>query len=286
MPTMTALVCGRDDSYGGNLEDRSAYCLNSLISTFDEVIFIDYNTVNKITLVEAIKNRLIPSNKLRVITISPEEVQYLCNYEKDCQVVSETFSKNIGIRRATSDFILSTSIDDVCPKREDLEKLTDPNVFYIGAKRRINLEEIKKLGDYTDFPEIQNKLELLKDKFPPVGYSGAYPGDTYSIINSCGDFQFASKFLWEKLKGFEEFLTGRGFLDTNIQKKAILMGYEVRLVSELSGYHAEHTGTFGGQGRVNSMRQAIQDFQLPSKNSENWGFTSITFKEFNLLDIL
>jgi hypothetical protein len=284
--SITAIVCGRNDQYGGNLEQRASFCLNSLISTFEEVIYIDYNTINNISLVEAIKDNLIPSNKLRVIKITPEEVRVLNKGEKDPQVVSETFSKNIGIRRATSDFILSTSIEDIPLPKSNFENLNAPNVFYIGAKRRIELSEIEKLGGYKDFPEIQNKLELLKDKFPPVGYSGAYVGDTFSIIDSCGDFQFFSKELAFELKGFEEFLTGRGFLDTKIQKKAMLSGHKVELRPELSGYHIQHLGSFGGSGRVNDMNQAIRYFNLPSKNNDNWGFADRQFTEFNLMDIL
>ena len=286
MNSITAVVCGRNDNYSGNLNQRASYCLNSLISNFEEVIFVDYNTVDNVTLVEAIKGNLIPSPKLRVIKIPPEEVRVLNKGEKDPQVVSETFSKNIGIRRATSDWILSTSIEDIPLTRKNFDKLTDPNVFYIGAKRRINLEDVQRIGDYK-FPYLQEILESVKEYYPPVGPSGAYPGDVWSIINSCGDFQFFSKTLAFELKGFEENLTGRGFLDTNIQKKAILSGHKVELREELSGYHIEHPPySFGGFGRVNSLEESVKFFQLPSKNGDNWGFSNLTFKEFNLLDIL
>ena len=35
---LSAVVVTRNDDYGGNLNDRSIYCLNSLINTFEEVI--------------------------------------------------------------------------------------------------------------------------------------------------------------------------------------------------------------------------------------------------------
>jgi hypothetical protein len=286
MKSITAIVCGRNDNYAFNLNQRASYCLNSLISIMDEVIFIDYNTINNITLVEAIRNNLTSSNKLRVISIPPEEVKILNRGERDPQVVSETFSKNIGIRRATSEWVLSTSIEDIPSSRKTLEEiLINKDIFYIGAKRRIPLSIVESLGNYKEY--IIDKLELLKEQFPPVGPSGAYPGDVWSKINSCGDFQFAHKDLWFKLKAFEENLTGRGFLDTNIQKKAMLMGHEVRVTPELNGFHIEHPPhSFGGFGKINDINKSIKDFQLPSQNNETWGFSNFTFKEFNLMDII
>ena len=37
---LSAVVVTRNDDYGGNLNDRAIYCLNSLINTFDEVILL------------------------------------------------------------------------------------------------------------------------------------------------------------------------------------------------------------------------------------------------------
>ena len=38
---LSAVVVTRNDDYGGNLNDRAIYCLNSLVNTFDEVILVD-----------------------------------------------------------------------------------------------------------------------------------------------------------------------------------------------------------------------------------------------------
>jgi hypothetical protein len=286
MNTYGVALVSRNDGYGGNLVSRSTYCINSLIQVFDEIIYVDWNVVNGKTLIEEIKDNLIPTDKLTTIKINPEEVDFLTNYEVDTQKCSETLGKNIGIRRLKTDFILSTSIEDICPKREDLDReIVDKNVFYIGAKRRIPLEEVQRLGSYK--ANLFDRLNEIKGNFPPVGFSGAYPGDIWSIINSCGDFQIASKELWFELRGFEEFLTGRGFLDTNIQKKAILSNHPVILNNNLNVFHIEHPGvSFGGYGKVNDMNKAIRNFQLPSKNKDTWGFSEYKFNEFNLMDIL
>ena len=41
---LSAVVVARNDNYGGDLNDRATYCLNSLIDTFDEVILVDWNS--------------------------------------------------------------------------------------------------------------------------------------------------------------------------------------------------------------------------------------------------
>ena len=40
----TAVIVSRNDNYGGNLIERSTYCINSSIETYDEVIYVDWNS--------------------------------------------------------------------------------------------------------------------------------------------------------------------------------------------------------------------------------------------------
>lgn len=278
-----AVVLGRNDGYGGNLIQRSSYCLNSLISTFDEVIYIDWGVVNGKSLPEEIKDNLIHNNKLKVFKISPEEVNQFTNNDPYAQVCNEVLSRNIGIRHSESDFIVSTAIDDICPTRDWLGTLTDKDIFYIGSKKRIQLADIEKLGSYKDIIQVQNALGLMP--VPPPHYSGAYIGDIWSIVDSCGDFQFASKELWFEVKGFEEFLLYRGFYDSNVQKKVVLSGKKVELRNELPVYHIEHLGGFGGYGGINRSDIAIANFQLPSHNKDTWGFSDHNFTVLTMRDL-
>ena len=42
--TVSAIICGRNDNYGGHLIERATYSINSMLDTFDEVIYVDWNT--------------------------------------------------------------------------------------------------------------------------------------------------------------------------------------------------------------------------------------------------
>ena len=42
--TVSAIICGRNDNYGGHLIERATYSIYSMLDTFDEVIYVDWNT--------------------------------------------------------------------------------------------------------------------------------------------------------------------------------------------------------------------------------------------------
>ena len=41
---VSAVIVSRNDDYGGNLKERSSYCFQSSIDTYDEVTYIDWNS--------------------------------------------------------------------------------------------------------------------------------------------------------------------------------------------------------------------------------------------------
>ena len=41
---ISATIISRNDNYGGNLNERATYAINSAIDTYDEVFYIDWNS--------------------------------------------------------------------------------------------------------------------------------------------------------------------------------------------------------------------------------------------------
>jgi hypothetical protein len=68
------------------------------------------------------------------------------------------------------------------------------------------------------------------------------PNDKYSLINCCGDFQLAHRNVWNTIKGFEENMIYACFQDTNIQKKAVLNGFDLEAIYDIPLYHMSHKG--------------------------------------------
>ena len=80
---ISAVIVSRNDNYGGHLNERATYCLNSAIETFDEVIYVDWNS-------EDFKGNL------KHIVITPEVAKILTNNDPHAQVCCEVLGRNIG----------------------------------------------------------------------------------------------------------------------------------------------------------------------------------------------
>lgn len=267
--TVGAVVIGRNDNYGGNLIERATLCLTSLINSLDRVIYIDWNTATR-SLIDEIHQDLPHKQNFYWINVTPDEATKFNHNDKNAQVCTEVLARNIGIRRINTTFILSTNIDVISPTRKYFDMLTDKDTFYVIPRRNIPLSSIPKAAEFQEW------LCENMDKFPAVGASGAYVGDTWSLVDCCGDFQFAYKDIWMAMRGFEESLNKRGFTDTNANKKAHLLGYKLQVHREIPAFHVIHTGGFGGSGGINDMGKAIASF-TGTANPDSWGFSNYPF---------
>jgi hypothetical protein len=289
---LSAVVVTRNDNYGGDLNDRATYCLNSLINTFDEVILIDWNSPNNRPLLWDIDKNLSLRGNLKHIVITPEIASILTNGDPDAQVCCETLGRNIGIRRATGDYIVSTNIDVIAPRRDELEKtiINDLNekTFYTISRRHIEWKDIEEFhgGErkYGDWEELRN--HLIENSEERKYEEKVVDGDDYSIVNCCGDFQLAHRDIWDEIKGFEEELIYVLYSDTNVQKKAIKHGFELKAIYSPALFHIYHGKGGGGfldgiNRKTNDMYRAVTA-QEKTQNADTWGFEPIEM-EYELL---
>ena len=280
---ISAVVVSRNDDYGGNLNERAIYCLNSLINTFDEVIYVDWNSPTH-SLLYDIQDKLTPKGNLKHIVITPDIAKVLVNNDPQAQVCCEVLARNMGIRRAEGDYIVSTNIDVIAPKREHLEEVIknlDKNTFYTISRRHTDWEAIKKhQGGELKYKEWESLRDnLINDSEERKYDESVVEGDDYSIINCCGDFQIASRHIWKEIRGFEEDLIYVLYSDTNIQKKAIQHGFGLKALYNPALFHIYHGKGGGGfldgiNRKTNDMYRAVTA-QEKTENDENWGFANI-----------
>jgi hypothetical protein len=92
-----------------------------------------------------------------------------------------------------------------------------------------------------------------------------------SIICACGDFQVARREIWFKIRGFEESMIKRLYVDSIVQYKAILEGATVRATNFPPVYHLEHAR--------NNAPDLLNTEIPPSlgSNPETWGFSTVDF---------
>ena len=280
---ITAVTVSRNDNYGGHLNERATYAINSAINTYDEVIYVDWNSPTH-SLLWDIKDNLQLKGNLKHFVITPEIASYLTNNNPDVQKCCEVLARNIGIRRATGDYIVSTNIDIIHPKREDIKSIinnSDNNTMITLSRREVTWDIIKEFhGGEMKFQEwdklrdyiyINSEERVYKEK--------TVTGDDYSLINCCGDFQIAPKHIWDEIKGFEEELIYPLFADTNVQKKAVKHGFGLKAIYNPPMFHINHGSKgWGGGGIADGINKKANDqyraiiAQEKTQNEISWGF--------------
>ena len=286
---ISAVIVSRNDNYGGHLNERAIYAINSAIHTYDEVFYIDWNSESH-SLIYDIEDQLQLKGNLKHIVIPPSIASQLTNYDPQAQKCCEVLARNIGIRRATGDYIVSTNIDIIQPKREDILNLINEkgeDSFTTVSRREVEWDYIKEFqgGDYNFANWSAFRDDAYKTSVPRNKLESTTPGDEYSIINCCGDFQLASRKVWDAIKGFEEDLIYPLYADTNVQKKAKIKGFNLTGQFSPPLFHINHGSKgWGGGGfaeginkKANDLQRAITD-QLESRNSDTWGFSDINIE--------
>jgi hypothetical protein len=158
---ISAIIVSRNDNYGGHLNERAIYAINSALSAYDEVIYVDWNSETH-SLLYDIKDNLQLKGNLKHFVIPPEVASILTNNDPQAQKCCEVLARNIGIRRATGDYIISTNIDIIHPKREDVEKVindSDGNTMITLSRRETTWEIIREFhGGELKYNECQSIL--------------------------------------------------------------------------------------------------------------------------------
>jgi hypothetical protein len=287
------VVVNRNDGYKDF--ERGLIHFKSMLDTFDEISYIDWNSPNGSFLWE-IQNELPKTGKIKHFVIPSEIVNYLIQ-DPQAQKCNEGLSRNIGIRRSDCDWIVSTNIDIIPPKREDLVNLIqtlNSNTFYTISRREASKEIVYKHG-HQNWQKLREELyNTVPERYFPAMVT---PNDNYSLINSCGDFQIAHKNIWNKIKGFEEGMLYACFLDTNVQKKAVLNGYGLQSLVNPPLFHIEHgayytkedgtrisdpnhKGSYTGDSKAYNDAWTWVEWFKESQNDDSWGLadTEIEFE--------
>jgi hypothetical protein len=277
METKAVVLGCRNDGY--KEDERVVACLNSMIDTFDEVWFCDWNSpAENGPLLWKLKDQITQAGKVRHFVIDEKSAKILTNYNDKVSPYAFILAQNLMIRRCNTDWITSTAMDIVAPSKENLDAFiskANKNTFYSVSRRDVEYSELENRNfDWKLFRD-----EMDKTSEPRIFPARVCPNDDYSLINCCGDFQTASKEVWHKIKGFEEQMLYACYGDTNVQKKAVLNGFNLEPHFDLPLYHLSHRG-MGNDGSspskqyYNDVWDWVEWFN-ESQNSESWGFGDI-----------
>lgn len=272
--SVSIVVTSRNDGYGGNLELRASHALNTMIKNYDEVIYVDWNSPNDDSLINHLS--LNGKGNLRHIQIKKEDVERINPVLVDLPIV-EVLGRNIGIKRAKSDWIVSSNID-IMPDKLDTSNLQE-DTFYAVSRKNVPVSFFQSVE--KDFFSYCVKNSTKFESAPRITdsyWAGRY--DPWSLTVCCGDFQVAHRNLWEKMRGFEESLIYRDCADSNIMKKGVIYGQGSSLI-DMNVFHLDHDGhsmNVGGKTLKNEWEPSVANFE-ETTNKENWGLFDFNFKE-------
>ena len=288
----SVITFSRNDGY--KEKERVAIHLNTLLDTFDEVNYVDWNSPTHSLLYDIIEANLLPkTGRLKHFVVPPSVHNPYSEAIPDFPKCFGPISFNLALRRTDADWLVATTTDNIPPTREELQEIiskSDGNTFYTISRREIEYSEILK--NINNLPEYRNHLkEITQPRYFPAKVT---PNDEYSLINCCGDFQLAPRKIWWDIKGFEENMFYNCFIDTNIQKKAALAGYKLEAIYDIPMYHMSHDNILP-QAHTSKLHEKADkkppkyndawtwvEWFKESQNDENWGLgnTEIEFEIF------
>jgi len=282
---IASVVVNRNDGYKDF--ERGLIHFKSMIKSFDEVNYIDWNSEGGSFLWE-IEDKLPKKGKIKHYCIPSEIVNKLI-FDQNAQKCNEAISRNIAIRRSDADWIVSTNLDIIPPTKKEIKKLVknlDKNTFYTISRREAPKDIIYNSRNEK---EIRDSLKTIPARHFPARVT---PNDNYSLINCCGDFQIAHRDVWHKIKGFEEEMIYACYVDTNVQKKAVLNDFKLEVLYEPALYHIEHgayytkedgtrvldktnEGPYKGDNKAyNDVWRWVETFDK-SNNTKDWGLGNV-----------
>jgi hypothetical protein len=281
---LSVVTFNRNDGY--KEKDRFIIHLKYLLETFDEVIYVDWNSPTH-SLLYDIENEIPKTGKLKHFVIPPEVHDSVFGEDPNIPKVVSNFCQNIGLRRTTGDWVAFTTSDNIPPSRDELLNLiknSDNKTFYTLSRREVEYDEIlKNINNLTNF-----KKELDKISEPRHYPARVSPNDDYSLINCCGDFQFAPREIWWGIKGVEEQMIYSCFIDTNIQKKVVLNGYNLKAIFDIPMYHMSHKNILPQGGDTKNLHEVADkttpvynnvlewvEYFTTSKNTDEWGWSNV-----------
>lgn len=285
------ITCGRNDGYKEN--ERFLIHINKMLETFDEMIYVDWNSDKQSALYE-IKDQLPKTQKIKHFVIEPSIAKILTGNDEKVSSCCGVLALNLALRRTDAEYVVMTAVDILPPSKKllnDFIKTTNKNSFYTLSRRDIDYDDVlKNKNNLNEYIKYLNKTS--KPRYFPAKVT---PNDNYSIFNCPGDFQFAHKNVWLKVKGYEEQMMYACYVDTNVQKKSVLYGFDLVPIYDIPLYHMSHKGmsndgTSPSKKYFNDPMEWVEYFNICnlydqytiSKNEQNWGFSDIDI-EYELI---
>ena len=321
-PRLSIVAATRNDNHGGDMNKRMQLFIDGLFEQCEkykfpvEIILVDWNPPEGAApLSQAISwDKQGRHSIVRIIEVPNEIHRNYTHAEKF--PLFQMIGKNVGIRRATADFILATNVDIIFSDEiieylagTDLEqnKLYRANRVDIDNQVPVQADNDEKLRYCKDniirVPTKYYIESLLTNKkyylYEPdvIDICERHNFDCLLYTNACGDFQLLSKENWRDLHGYPEFDMFSIHLDSVFEYMAFHSGIKEETVGDI--YHMEHDSGCKPDDKINIadrmkrkgyfcltyeqflvfLIQMVRREISPVFNTDKWGLSGISLNE-------
>lgn len=280
-PYISFVATSRNDNHGGDMTKRMRIFVNGLIHQCNkykvpcELIMVEWNPPEGKPLLNEVLPKPTKADYLtiRYIQVSKEEHQKLAF--SDRLPIFQMIAKNVGIRRATSKFVVCTNIDllfsdalfeeiakqnfkeghyyrtNRCDIPSDIDEKLSTEEQLIFSEKNI-LQRLGKNRMYPNFSDTNGFLFQFGKLNPIFKLLSVFKkriskpeNELYNALdmNACGDFTLMSKSDWEKIQGYPELEVYSLHIDSMGLFAAAAAGIkQVVLSPKQCTYHISHKG--------------------------------------------
>ena len=268
-PYLSIVLTGRNDGYGSDFSTRFIRTLQfnhrqlAAAGVAHEFVFVEWNPVADAPWLADMVRGEVPQvgEHFRAYLVDPRYHDELALNPR--LEFLEFPAKNVGIRRARGEFVLTTNCD-IFLGRTVVELLSSRSLergtLYRALRKDIKLGTDQSIVDWSLLEDERNHAGKPKVLRPPL-YSGG-----------AGDFMLLDRGSYAALRGFNEvYRVARILLDYNFLVKVYSNGYPI---ADLGGpvYHINHAGSF----RITRRQYQGREHEAPWGDSR-WPAARVTY---------
>ena len=249
---VSAVLCGRNDNYTPDFKERIDTCLDwAFANGLAEVIWVEWNPPEGVPLFAEDLTRRFP--RLKAYVVSKRFHQEI--NENPAFGLMEYHAKNVGIRRASTDWICCTNADiiwgpDVFPWFSMLRK----NVVY--QTQRVDFRWSGEPVTPALLSEGGRQLKRYRTDYIP--------------IEGPGDFTLAHRMHWFKATGYDEALRKqKRWCDDRGIHQLLAVGGRLARVGTI--YHMDHANSSHHSTGAHHGIEFNPEAGLPYRNGADWG---------------
>ena len=282
-PVLSFVCVSRNDNHGGLPNDRLAYICRNFVHQCEkfkvsgEYIIVEWNPpADRPRLREVLRLQSSKHCKVRIITVPPEI--HRKHRFADKLPLFQMIGKNVGIRRASGEFVLSSNIDILLSTNlfiEITKKKLRKDVIYRSSRFDVASDILSedfsetlayRLATRLNLPSGTLQLGSGGEILKTFGRSHVTVNQALSALafhkvamaikrkisknsknrfrlhtNACGDFQLLHRDSWHRLRGFSEMEIYSFHLDSLFMFSALQKGiYSVAFPPPYYHFHVDH----------------------------------------------